>query len=300
MIRLGVHVSISGGIYKAVERARTLGCTTMQIFSHNPRGWALKGLDDDEVYLFKNLREEAGIRPLYVHTSYLINLCTSNQELYRKSKETFLSEIERADFLGADYLITHLGSVGHFGERQGVKRVVEALMDVSEKMVRAIRKPPLKFAPTQVLLENTAGERGEIGYSFEQLSEILSRVQDEETEIGAVGGICFDTCHAFASGYDLSTTQGIEKVIKRLDKIIGLKFLKVIHLNDSKRPLGSRIDRHEDIGKGWIGMKGFRNILNHPELRDIPFILETPKKSEDDDIRNLNVVRRLSGLRTKG
>lgn len=293
MIRLGVHVSISGGIYKAVDRARALGCTTMQIFSHNPRGWAFKELSEDDANLFRSLREEADIRPLYVHTAYLINLSTSNRELYRKSKETFFSEIERANFLDADYLITHLGSTGHSEEMQGIKRIIEALIAVSEKY-KGSRHPS-----TKVLLENTAGERGEIGYSFEQLGDILNQVQDLNTEEGIVGGICLDTCHAFAAGYDLSTPEGVEKVLKRLDQTIGLGLLKVIHLNDSKRYPGSRIDRHEDIGKGFIGIRGFRSLLNNPGLRDIPLILETPKKSEEDDIRNLKVARKLLGLKKR-
>lgn len=285
MIRLGFHVSISGGVYKAVGRARALGCNTMQIFSHNPRGWAFKELSDKDINLFRGLREEAGINPLYVHTAYLINLCSFNEELYRKSKKAFLSEIERASLLGADYLITHLGSIGPFREGQGVRRVVDALIAISERY-----KEVARYTPTKVLLENTAGERGEIGYSFEQLSEIMKQVQNSN---GLVGGICLDTCHAFAAGYDLSTAEGIDKVFKRLDKIIGLRFLKVIHLNDSKRPLGSRIDRHEEIGKGKIGIKGFRAFLNQPEIRDVPFILETPRESDKDDIRNLKVVREL-------
>lgn len=285
MIRLGVHVSISGGIYKAVGRAEALGCNTMQIFSHNPRGWALKELDDDDVKLFRRLREETGIRPLFIHTAYLINLSTSKKELYRKSKESFLSEIKRADIIGADYLITHLGSIRNSGEGQGVKRVVEAMIYISEKY----------RGTTRILLENTAGERGEIGYTFEQLSEILDQVRDLKAEGRIVGGICLDTCHAFSAGYDLSTHRGIEDVLKRLDSIIGLESLKVIHLNDSKKPLGSRIDRHEDIGKGFIGINGFRILLSHLRLKDIPFILETPKKNEADDIRNLNVVRGLLG-----
>lgn len=281
MIRLGVHVSIAGRIHKAVERAKTLGCNTMQIFSHSPRGWGLKKLNDDEVRLFRKIREEADIRPLYVHTSYLINLCTPDKELYRKSKELFISEIERADILGADYLITHIGSIRDSDEREGEKRVVETLISVSEK----------HKASTKVLLENTAGERGEIGYTFEQLSEMLKK-----TEGGIVGGICFDTCHAFSSGYDISTSRGIEEVFNKLNQTIGMKSLKVIHLNDSKRPLGSRIDRHENIGKGFIGIKGFRVFLNHSWLRDIPFILETPKKKEEDDIRNLKVLREVLGV----
>ncbi len=286
MIRLGVHVSIAGGIHKAVERAKSLGCTTMQIFSHNPRGWAIKELDENDVKLFRRLREEADINPLYVHTAYLINLCTPDKELYRKSKETFLSEIERADVLGADYLITHLGSIGHESgsrsrEEEGIRRVVDALMDISKRCRKFSR-----YAEVKILLENTAGEKGEIGYSFEQLSEIL-----ENTKGGIVGGLCLDTCHAFSAGYNLSGRGRTEEVLKELDKIVDLGNLRVIHLNDSKRPCASRIDRHEDIGKGFIGIKGFRALLNYPGLKDIPFILETPKKADKDDIRNLKVVR---------
>lgn len=287
MIRLGFHVSISGGIHKAVGRAKALGCNTMQIFSHNPRGWVLKELNDDDVKLFRRLREEEDISPLYIHTAYLINLSSPDKELYRRSKEIFLSEIKRADILDADYLITHLGSIGHAGEEEGIRRVVGALMDISEKCSKVFR-----YTRVKVLLENTAGERGEIGYSFEQLSEILEQVRRSKGG-DIVGGVCLDTCHAYAAGYNLSEGRGIERVIKRLDSLIGLQALKVVHLNDSKRSLGSRIDRHENIGKGFIGIRGFKTFLSYPKIKNIPFILETPKKNDEDDLRNLNVVRGL-------
>lgn len=283
MLRLGVHVSIAGGIYKAIERANFLGCTTMQIFSHNPRGWSFKELKNDDIKAFKTLREKTDIKPLVIHTSYLINLCSHDEELYRKSKEAFLAEIERANLLGADYLVTHLGSTGQSGEREGIKRVVEALKDFSKRW-RKISG----YSQAKVLLENTAGERGEIGYSVEQISEIFHEAED-----GLTAGICLDTCHAFSAGYDFSMSGGIGKFINIFDRTIGLDYLKVIHLNDSKRPLGSRVDRHEDIGKGKIGIKGFRELLNHPKIKNIPLILETPKKSEEDDIRNLRMVRKL-------
>lgn len=275
MIRLGFQLSISGGIYKAVSRARSLGCTTMQIFSHNPRGWALKELSSTDISLFRRLRQEAGISPLCVHTAYLINLASSNRDLYRRSKEVFLYEIERADLLGADYLITHLGST--HDDTQGIKRVIDALITISQNI-----NPKSK-----ILLENTAGERGEIGHCFEQLSEILNQVEE------GVGGICFDTCHAFQAGYDLSNVRGIDRVLNDLNSAIGLDSIKIIHANDSKKTLGSRIDRHEEIGKGWIGIKGFRAFLNHPRLKGIPLILETPRKSDKDDIRNLRVIKKL-------
>jgi len=259
----------------------------MQIFSHNPRGWDFKDLTNDDVKLFKRLREEADIRPLYVHTAYLINLSTPNRRLYRKSKETFLSEMERASLLGADYLITHLGSIGGSGEREGIKRIVDALMAVSEDYRSGYR-----YNPVKILLENTAGERGEVGYCFEQLAEILNQLRYPRAE-ETIGGICLDTCHAFAAGYDLSVAKGIDRVLRRFDKVIGLGALKVIHLNDSKRSCGSRIDRHEKIGEGMIGINGFRAFLNHPEVRDIPLILETPREGDEDDIKNLKVVRRL-------
>jgi deoxyribonuclease-4 len=277
-VRLGFHVSISGGFSLAVQRAHELGCTTMQIFSRNPRGWTVKPLDKEDIAEFKRLCEQYDIKPVFVHTNYLINLASSKPDLYERSIEHFVIDLERTEHLGAEYLVTHLGSAS--GQEPGwmIDRVADAL-----NMAMKLHTPQ-----AMILLENTAGEKGDVGYTFEQVNEVISRLSNT-----AKIGICYDTCHGFAAGYDIRTKQGVDAIAKKMEETVGLGRLKGMHLNDCLRDFDSHVDRHWHIGEGKIGEDGFKAILNHKAFKDIPKIMETPKETEEDDPRNMTKVRSL-------
>jgi deoxyribonuclease-4 len=262
VMRLGVHVSIAGKLSQAVERAQKLGCNTMQIFSRSPRGWDAKPFDTAELKRFRVLRKKAEITPLAVHGSYLINLASSVPALYDRSVKAFIEELERCDQLGAEYLVAHVGSCAGATEEDGLRRVAKALKTVLKRA---------RFK-TMILLENTARERGDIGYRIEQIGQLLDQI-DRHSQVG----VCFDTCHLFAAGYDISRTDGVNRVADELEKHIGMDRLRFIHANDSKKGLGCRVDRHQHIGQGGIGLEGFRAFVNHPAFRDVPMVLETPK-----------------------
>ncbi len=258
----------------------------MQIFSKNAASWREKILDKEEVKRFKrNLKNSnLDIDPVFIHTSYLINLASPSDELYFKSINSFIEEMKRADFLVANpYLITHPGAHTDMGEEYGIQRVISALNIILKKSSNLGLK-------TVILLENTAGSGTHLGYTFKQWKRIVEGVKDKKKM-----GICFDTCHSFAAGYDLSNEEGVEKTLEELDKYLGLGRLKVVHLNDSKYPLGSRKDRHMHIGKGYIGLEGFKIIVNHRYLKNLPFILETPKFGQRDDLENINLVKTMIG-----
>ena len=276
-IRLGVHVSISGGIDKAVTRARDLGCSAMQIFSRNPRGWKASPLSSRAVAAFREGAGSREIDPVVVHTPYLLNLASADQSLHRRSILALSLDIKRAEQLGARYVVTHLGSAKERGKSFGLKRVVEALRAVGDQS-----------SPVTVLLENSAGAGNSVGVFFEEFQEIIQRLGNDRRV-----GICFDSCHGFAAGYDFRSTEKTEALVQKMDQTIGLRRLALIHLNDCAGSLGAHLDRHQHIGKGKIGLGGFRALLNHHSLRMIPLILETPKKTPRDDLRNLSRVRRL-------
>ena len=276
-IRLGVHVSISGGIDKAVTRARDLGCSAMQIFSRNPRGWKTSPLSSRAVAAFREAAGSREIDPIVVHTPYLLNLASADQSLHRRSILALSLDIKRAEQLGARYVVTHLGSAKEKGRAFGLKRVVEAMRAVWDQN-----------SPVSVLLENSAGAGDSVGVFFEEFQEIIQRLGND----GRVG-ICFDSCHGFAAGYDFRSAEKTEALVRKVDQTIGLTRLALIHLNDCAGSLGAHLDRHQHIGKGKIGLGGFRALLSHPSLRRIPLILETPKKTPRDDLRNLSRVRRL-------
>lgn len=275
---LGVHVSISGGIHRAVDRADELGCTAMQIFSHNPRGWSVKPLSKEDSALFRAQREKRGIFAV-IHSSYLINLAAKSNELLDKSIRMMKIEMDRADDLGIEHVILHTGSASGVDADISRRRAVGALGMLSR----------LGKWRARILLENTAGEKGDVTSSMEELGFMLSEADRE-----LVDGICLDSCHAFAAGYDLRDREGMGALIMAIEKNMGIDRVKVLHLNDSKRGPGSGVDRHEHIGEGEIGNKGLSLFLNHPSLRDLPVILETPKKSEEDDRRNLARARELA------
>lgn len=275
---LGVHNSIAGGIPLSIDRAVALGCDTMQIFGRNPRAWAFKPVPGAEAGLFKAKREQAGIAPVVIHTTYLINLCAPDTLIYEKSIDLFENELKTAEALGAEYLVTHLGSPGELGAEFALRRIKEAFRDVAASGLGK---------KTRVLLENTAGG----GYGFGSHLPDIGEIMDGAASIGLDTGLCFDTCHAFAAGYPLKTMDDADALIKMIAKEVGLKNLRVVHLNDSKGELGSNLDRHEHIGKGKIGMDGMRAFLTHPGIFQVPKILETPKKTEEDDPMNLSTVR---------
>lgn len=281
-MKIGCHVSIAGGIDNSIVRAEELGCNTMQIFSKNASTWLEKVLKKDEVESFRENLKNSNVNPIFIHTSYLINLASSSDELYFKSINAFLEEMKRADLLLPDpYLIIHPGAHTGAGEEYGIQRIIRALNIILEKSVDLNLK-------TMILLEDTAGSGTHLGYTFYQLKRMMEGARDRKRI-----GMCFDTCHAFAAGYDLSHQEGIEQTLEEIDKYLGLERLKVIHLNDSKFPLGSRKDRHMHIGKGYIGLEGFKVLVNHKYLKDLPFVLETPKHDEKDDLKNINLVKSL-------
>lgn len=276
--RLGVHTSIAGGVHLSLERARELGCNTLQLFSHNPRSWLVREIPGEYTEKFRELKTAYDINPVFIHTSYLINLASASGDLREKSASLLIREMDIADSLDADYVVLHTGSASRDDEEVGRRRAVDALKTVSQ--VRSWR--------SKLLLENTAGEKGDISSRIRDLAEIM-----DGTDNLLIGGICLDTCHAFQAGYEISKKEGMSAMAREIERFIGFERIKLIHLNDSKRGFNSRVDRHEHIGCGSIGEGGLRRFINHPGFMNIPLILETPKKSEDDDPRNLKVVRGL-------
>lgn len=276
-VRVGFHVSIAGGISNSVDNAKKIGCTAFQIFSRNPRGWAAKPLAPDDVQLFKNKLSASGIDrdAVIVHMPYLPNLSGPAGEFYTKSMETLAGEMQRCSALGIPYLVIHLGSHMGKGQAGGINQLVKAIESARSKS---------KGGPV-VLLENNAGQKNSIGGNFEELRMILDRLDDPKEF-----GVCTDTCHLFASGYDLRTKAEVDKTLDKFDNVVGLKELKFIHLNDSKGPLGSNLDRHEHIGLGMIGQEGLAAFLNHRAIRGLPVIMETPIDEKRGDEQNLKVV----------
>ncbi len=277
-MRLGVQVSIQGGLDKVVDRALHLGCNTVQFFSRNPREWRRKRLNKREVELFRKNLKNKDIKPVVVHAPYTSNLASPRKKLFYDSLRVFIKDIKDANLLEADYFVFHMGSHSKTSEIEGLKRVSYALKTT-------LRKVGTK---TIILIENTSGSGSWLGYRFWHHAFVLKRL-NWSNKIG----LCLDTCHAWSAGYDVSSRRGLEKMLEEIDAHIGLERLKLIHLNDSKDPLGSRRDRHAHIGEGFIGEEGFRNILTHPLLKDLPFILETPNKEPQDDLKNLERVKRI-------
>ncbi len=278
MRRLGVHTSIADGIHLSLERAEALGCDTLQIFSHNPRGWAVKTVSEEDVSIFKSLRIKFDISPVYIHTSYLINMASGDRTLRKKSIALLVTEMDRADTTGADYVILHTGSASGDDENISRKRAIWALNEIAR----------MGKWNAGLLIENTAGKRGDISSTIIDLSEIMTGVK-----WSLISGVCIDTCHAFAAGYNIRYNTGIQKISGEIGRYIGFDKLKLIHLNDSKGDVGSGIDRHEHIGLGKIGTKGLKQFINCQPFKDVPLILETPKKKESDDLGNLKKVRRM-------
>ncbi len=276
--RIGVHTSIAGGLSMSLERARELGCNTIQIFSHNPRGWEIKMKDKVEITRFVEASRKYNISPVFIHTSYLINLASGNPSLAARSVDMVLQELDIADSIGAQYVVLHTGSASGEDPVVARKKAITCLKEIAGR----------GEWQAGLLLENTAGERGDITSKINEISEIIESVPGS-----LIPGICLDTCHAFSAGYDIGSDEGIELLSDEIKKYIGRGKIRLLHLNDAKGALGSGLDRHEHIGQGKIGLMGFRNFINHKVFSNIPIILETPKKSPEDDLKNLETVRKL-------
>jgi deoxyribonuclease-4 len=273
-------MSIAGGIHTAVERAMRIGCTTMQMFVKNNTQWKGKPLSEQDVSTYKKLLSESSIGPVVVHDTYLINLCATDRMILRRSRSALKDELDRAELLGVEYLNFHPGSHMGAGETEGIKRIAESL-NIIHDATSGYR--------VKSVLEATAGQGTALGYRFEQLRAIIDRVEEKHRM-----AVCIDTCHVFAAGYDISTEIGYERTFNEFDDLVGLDRLVAFHVNDSKRELGSRVDRHEHIGNGRIGRAGFALLMNDARFRYVPKILETPKGPEmKEDVRNMRVLRSL-------
>ena len=278
-MKLGFHVSIRDGVDRAVDRADVIGCTTFQIFTQSPRMWKHRELREEEVKRFEDRLRETGIDPVFSHMPYLPNLSTPNPVNYRKSVGTLIAETRKCNQLGIRYLVTHLGSHLGSGPDRGIERIVEALNHVNTVFDET---------PT-ILLENTSGKTNEVGSTFHEISQIIERAESDRV------GVCLDTCHAYTRGYNIAKRQGLSEALNELDSHVGLGRLHLVHLNDARDPLGSRLDRHEHIGLGNIGEEGFKVILNS-ELREVPMVMETPMDERRADVDNMRKAMELAGL----
>ena len=279
-MRFGFHISIAGGFSKVVERAEIRGCETIQFFSRNPRGWRYDPLDKEEVGAFRSSMKTSTLFPVFLHLPYLANIGCARSRFYARSIKSIVTDLKRADLLGAQYLIIHIGHRMESSEEEAMEAVSNGINQAFEKVENSVI----------LLLENTAGQGTEVGYTFDQIEKIIDQVDGKERM-----GVCLDTAHTFEAGYDLSKQGGIESMLESFDKTIGLKRLCLLHLNDSKTPLGSRKDRHWHIGEGHIGREGFRYLINHPLLKHLPGIMETPRKDTVEDLKNMKVIRSLVG-----
>ncbi len=280
---LGAHFSIAGGIHKALYEAVSYQCNTLQIFTKNANTWKEKILSDKEIKKFKAAKKETGIYEITSHASYLINIAGMDKKKSAMSCEALKQELIRCDQLNIPYIVLHPGSHMGNGEEKGIRRIADNINQIFDLT---------KDIKTRLLLETTAGQGSGIGHTFEQLAAIMERVHNQSRI-----GVCLDTCHIFAAGYDISTPEGYRNTIAEFDQIVGLEKLFVIHLNDSKKKAGSRVDRHEHIGEGFIGLDAFKYLINDFRFKNIPKIIETPKIKglEDGDEMNLNRLRSLPG-----
>jgi len=279
-VQIGLHVSISGSIANAITNASERECSAFQVFTSNPRGWHAKDLTDDGITNYKNNLSQSNIDRFatVAHMPYLPNLSSPEISVYEKSIHTMIREVERCDKLGIPYLVTHLGSHKGTGEDKGIQRLVSALTEVAKTN-----------KDVTILLENTAGQKNSVGSDFTQLAEIFFGLKPASRF-----GICIDTCHAFAAGYDLRNEKNVKDVFEKFDSEIGLKHIKIIHLNDSKGELGCHLDRHEHIGLGHIGEAGLSQVVKLANKNKIPIILETPIDERRTDFENIRKAKELA------
>ena len=280
---LGVHVSGAGKIYQTLDIAKNLGCDTMQIFSRSPQSWRNGAvLAPEDIREFNVRRKKFKIDPVFIHISYLINLASPDPRLYNGSIQAYIEDIQEAEKLGADFIVTHMGSHKETSEDAGIKRLVVALNRILEKT---------QGSKVGILLENTSGAGSWLGYRFYHQHKILKGLK--EKSYASRVGLCLDTAHAYLAGYDLATKVGLDKMIDEIQEMAGTQLIKLIHLNDAAGELGCHHDRHDHIGQGHIGLAGMKRIINHPKLKNIPMILETPKSTPQSDQENLDLVRKL-------
>lgn len=279
--RIGIHLGTGGGASTAVERAREIGANTFQIFSSSPRMWRAPKVPKEQCERMRELRAKYDVGPLVIHTSYLVNVCSQNEEVRQKSIAAFRGEIERALALGSEYLVLHPGSW------KGLTRE-EGLILAAESISKAIDGLPWEDADFHILIENTAGAEFSLGGSFEQVAELVERLR-----ASAPVGVCLDTCHTHVAGYDIVSPQGYEETVKQIESTMGLAAVRVWHCNDAKAARGSKLDRHENIGEGTIGIEPFRRLLNDARFSHSAFIAETPVDEPGDDQRNVNTLRSL-------
>ena len=276
---VGAHMSIAGGIHRAFAHGMRAGCRTIQIFLKSSSQWRGKTLTEEDRRLYREAQDASGIRPVVAHNSYLINLASPDRALYRKSLDGLIEELNRANFLGVPCVILHPGSHMGSGPDSGISLVAAALN-------RALEQAP---PPVRVLLENTAGQGNTLGHRFEELAAILEKIRQ-----AARVGVCLDTCHAFAAGYDIRTPEGYRKTMRDFDRLIGTERIAVFHVNDCRKELGSRVDRHTHVGQGFIGLEAFRCLVNDFRFAGVPKILETPKGPDlEEDIMNLATLHGL-------
>jgi len=276
-MNIGFHASTAGGLVNAAHEIEAVGCTTFQIFTKSPQQWAASDLVPASVDLFKEAVKAYKLSPVIVHTSYLLNLASLNEELYKKSIDSFATEIRRAEAIGADYITTHIGSCGECDKQEALPRILKGILEAVTLS---------KTEKVKILFENSAKIKSP-GGEFKDLAFLVK-------QCGKRYGITLDTCHAFAAGYDFREQKLLNSRLKEVDKIAGPDKVKVIHLNDSKGDLGSGLDRHEHLGKGQFGEIGLKTIVNHPALKNKAFILETPKEPEGSDAVNVAYARKLS------
>lgn len=278
--RFGAHMPTQGGLHNAFHGGREYGCEVVQLFTTSPQQWKGREISDEVCQLYWSAQRECGIPCVAAHANYLINPAAQDSEILAKSRQALIAEARRCDVLGVPALVTHLGSTGGGEEAPAMKTLVESFL---------ILLAETPEAGPYVLLETTAGQGHTLGSTFEQLATILEGV-DGSPRVG----VCLDTCHVFAAGYDLRTPEAYAATMERFDELIGLERIALIHANDSKRELGSRVDRHAHIGQGHLGEAAFRHLLTDPRLLDVPVVLETPKADEMDRV-NLAALRRLAG-----
>jgi deoxyribonuclease-4 len=280
-IRIGVHLGTAGGASNAVEKAREIGANTFQIFSSSPRMWRAPKVDPKQAERMRELRAKLDVGPLVIHTSYLVNVCSQSDEVREKSIEAFRGEIERALMLGAEYLVLHPGSWKGLTREEGLKLAASSI-------TRAIDGLPWQGTGFHILIENTAGAEFSLGGSFEQVAELVIRLRAT-----APVGVCLDTCHTHVAGYDMVSADGYEDTMAKVAATVGFDAVRVWHCNDAKAARGSKLDRHEHIGQGTMGVEPFRRLLNDARFAHAAFIAETPVDEPGDEERNVRVLKSL-------
>lgn len=281
--RLGAHTSIAGSLANSAQETIDLGCSAFQIFTRSPRMWKSAPLKSDQIVQLKQLRETHDLSPLAVHASYLINLAVAVPENHEKSVRAFRDEVERAVAVGADYLVFHPGNA------KG-QELADAIATLGKTFAEAVEG--IEWGGLTVLLENTAGGGASLGRSFEELASIRAAIAAEAPD--APVAYCIDTCHLYAAGFDISTPEGLDETVASIDATLGMDEVKLMHTNDSKGALASNVDRHETLGEGNIGLEAFRRIVNHPALREKPFILETPHDEDGTHRHNTEILKTLA------